>query len=78
MSTKKVITIASLVIILSIIVEILFVDVHAKFWWHGLIGFDVIFGLLGCLGLITGAKSLGKEFLQRSENYYAGGEEDHD
>ncbi|KUO51275.1 MAG: hypothetical protein APF76_17495 [Desulfitibacter sp. BRH_c19] len=78
MSTKKVITIASLVIILSIIVEVLFVDIHAEFWWHELIGFDVIFGFLGCLLLIVGAKTLGKEFLQRSEDYYAGGEEDHD
>ena len=78
MSTKKVITIASLVIILSIIVEVLFVDIHGKFWWHELMGFDIIFGLSGCLLLIVGAKALGKEFLQRSEDYYAGGEEDHD
>jgi glycopeptide antibiotics resistance protein len=78
MSTKKVISIAALVIILSIIIEILFVHHHAEFWWHELIGFDAIFGLLGCLLLIVGAKTLGKEFLQRSEDYYAGGEEDHD
>ena len=77
MSTKKVVTIASFIIILSIIVEILFVEVHGP-WWHELIGFDVIFGAMGCLFLIVGAKTLGKEFLQRSDNYYAGGEEDHD
>ncbi|KJS19475.1 MAG: hypothetical protein VR72_18690 [Clostridiaceae bacterium BRH_c20a] len=78
MSTKKVITIASLVIIISLIVEALFVDHHGEFWWQELIGFDVIYGFLGCLVLILGAKTFGKEFLQRSEDYYAGGEEDHD
>jgi glycopeptide antibiotics resistance protein len=78
MSTKKVITIASLVLLLSIIIEVLFVHPHVEFWWHGLIGFDMIFGFLGCLLLIVGAKTFGKEFIQRSEDYYAGGEEDHD
>jgi hypothetical protein len=78
MSTKKVITIASLVLILSLIVEVLFVHPHVEFWWHGLVGFDIIFGLFGCLLLIVASKTFGKEFIQRSEDYYAGGEEDHD
>lgn len=78
MSTKKVVTISSLVILLSLIVEVLFVHPHAEFWWHELVGFDAIFGFFGCLLLIVGAKTIGKEYLQRPENYYDGGEENHD
>jgi len=78
MSTKKVIIIGVLVLLLSLIVEILFVHPHAYFWWHEFIAFDAIFGFLGCLLLMGTAKGLGKVFLQQKENFYGGGEDSND
>jgi len=78
MSTNKVLTISTIVIVLSIIVEVLFVHHHIHYWWHGLIGFDVIYGAIGCLFLIVVAKGLGKLFIQRSEQYYGGGEDNNE
>lgn len=78
MTTKKVVTLSLLVIIVSLIVEVLFVHPHAQFWWHEVIGFDAIFGFLGCLILIVVSKTFGKEYLQQPEDFYGGGEENHD
>ena len=78
MTTKKIYMLCGAVLILSILFEVLFVHHHVYYWWHGLIGFDVLYGFLGGLVLIMLAKGLGKLFVQKHEGYYDGGEEDHD
>ena len=78
MSTKRVLSICGAALLLSIIIELLFVHHHAYFWWHEFIGFDIIYGFAGCIVLIAMAKLLGKVFIQRDENYYGGEEDDHD
>jgi len=56
---------------LSILMEPLLVQTrHATFWWHKVPGFNAIYGLLACLIIILVSKTLGRFFLQRSEDYY--------
>jgi hypothetical protein len=43
---------------------------HPEFWWHTVPGFDLVYGFLGCAGLIYFSKWLGHAFLARSEDYY--------
>ncbi len=43
---------------------------HVSFWWEGIPAFDAIFGFLGCILIIFGAKGLGHYWLQRDEDYY--------
>jgi len=78
MTTKKVMIASAVVLALSVIIEALFVHHHVHYWWHGVVGFDIIYGFLGCLAIIMFSKTLGKLLVQREENYYGGGEEDHD
>ncbi|MGI6226339.1 MAG: hypothetical protein ACOYJ1_08810 [Peptococcales bacterium] len=78
MTTRKVVLIGLLIILVCVLVEVLFVHPHADYWWHEMIAFDAIYGLLGCLVLIIVAKTFGKEYLQYPEDFYSGGEEDHD
>ena len=44
--------------------------IHAYFWWHNVPALDVLYGLLGCLALVLGAKWLGHAWLQRDADYY--------
>lgn len=74
-TTKKILLICGGVIFFTILLEIIFVDYEGEYWWHGTVGFDAVFGLLGCLALILLAKNIGKRFLQRNEDYYDRGEE---
>lgn len=46
------------------------VDAGHGHWWNKIPGFFMIFGLLGCFLLILLAKSLGRYWLTRVENYY--------
>ncbi|MDD2401037.1 MAG: hypothetical protein PHI90_01065 [Clostridia bacterium] len=79
MSTKKVLTISGISILLTILVEIFFVHPqHALYWWDTFIGFDVIYGFFGCLLLIVFSKGLIRHLVQRDENYYDGGEDNDD
>lgn len=73
---KEVIIIGVIVVLLSILIDAVFVHHHIKYWFHGFIGFDAIFGFIICIVLIKGAKGLGKLIIQREENYYDGGEGD--
>jgi hypothetical protein len=43
---------------------------HALHWWQVLPGFDLVYGLLGCLAIIVLSKALGKAWLQRPGDYY--------
>ena len=43
---------------------------HPEFWYHYFPGFDFVFGLVGCLLIIKGSKSLAKYWLERGVDYY--------
>ena len=77
MTTKKMLAICGITLLALIIIDIFAIgpgahsagaDAHS--WWHGFIGFDAIFGILGCLLTIWFSKSLGKLFIRRKEDYY--------
>ncbi len=55
-----------LVIVLTIGLDMLFPhQEHVVFWWHRLPGFAALYGLLGCLALVSSAQWLGKIWLAR-------------
>lgn len=39
-------------------------------WWNRIPEFFALFGFFGCIGIIFLAKSLGKLFLRKGEDYY--------
>jgi hypothetical protein len=39
-------------------------------WWNRIPAFFAFFGFFGCIGIILFAKSLGKLFLRKGEDYY--------
>jgi hypothetical protein len=43
---------------------------HGETWWHHVPGFDLVYGVLGCLAIVLGSKALGKLGLQRPERFY--------
>ena len=59
-------------LIIFIILDVLVVMGHAHFVfpWSHIPGFFSLFGFLGCLAIIYGAKLLGHFWLQRGEDYY--------
>lgn len=75
MSTNKVLVASGAVLVLSILIELLFVHHHVHYWWHAFVGFDIIYGFLGCVAIIVVSKFLGKAFIQKKEDYYGGGED---
>jgi len=78
MSKKKVLIICGVILALSVLIEVLFVHHHVEYWWQGLIGFDIIYGFVGCVAIIVISKKLGKLFIQRKDDYYGGGEQGDD
>lgn len=81
MATNKINKILITIVILflvSIIVEKIFVYPHVLYWWHGFLGFDLIYGFIGCTAIIVVSKLAGKAFIQRKEDYYVGGDENSD
>jgi len=48
---------------------------HAAYWWHSMIGFELLYGLLGAAVLSVFAKLLVFPVIKRSEDYYPEGEE---
>lgn len=78
MSMNKVLITLGIISLASVIIEILFVQPHIQYWWHGLVGFDLIFGFIGCIAIIVISKLAGKAFIQRKEDYYDGGDESND
>jgi hypothetical protein len=45
---------------------------HPHFIWDYIPGFAALLGYGGCWLLVVGAKTLGKRWLERSEDYYDG------
>ena len=60
------------VLIIFIVLDLLLASghVHIEFPWSHVPGFFSLFGFLGCLAIIYGAKLLGHYWLQRGEDYY--------
>ncbi len=52
---------------LSVFLEVLLRHEGHGPWWHFLPGFDLAFGLIGCVVLVLVAKAIGQTWLQRSE-----------
>ena len=77
-AAKKGLIICGIALLLSVLLEIMLVEHHVSYWWHGIIGFDIVYGFAGCIAIVFISKFLGKAFIQRKENYYDGGEDNHD
>ncbi|MDD2432593.1 MAG: hypothetical protein PHX01_02645 [Clostridia bacterium] len=79
MSTKRVLIISGIAFLLMLVLEIMFVEPHVLYWWHGFMGFDFLFGLIGALILLGLAKGLVNKLVERKEDYYdhGGGEDSH-
>ena len=45
-------------------------DAHGDHWWHHLSGFDLIYGMVGCVVIVLASKAIGAAWLQRPETYY--------
>lgn len=75
---NKILIIIGVISLASIIIEILFVHPHVLYWWHGFLGFDLIYGFIGCTAIIVVSKLAGKAFIQRKEDYYDGGDKSND
>lgn len=59
-------------IIVSVIIELLIPHDpgHVLYWWHSFPGFDLIYGLVGCIVIIALAKLIGNAGLQQREDFY--------
>ncbi|HHX96927.1 MAG TPA: hypothetical protein GX687_05680 [Clostridia bacterium] len=79
MSIKKTVIKGIFVFLLLLVLEISFVEHHVIYWWHALVGFDFLFGLLGAVLLIFLAKGFLNKLVMRNEDYYQpkGGEDGH-
>ena len=69
---RKWLIITVAVLTVSIILDVLVVSGHVQlvFPWSHIPAFFSIFGFIGCLALIFGAKLLGHYWLQKDEDYY--------
>lgn len=55
----------------SLLADLLFSDpTYGYYFWSRTVGWNLLFGFVGCLVLIFGAKALGKRVVQRPEDYY--------
>ncbi|HDH87777.1 MAG: hypothetical protein DRG35_02365 [Deltaproteobacteria bacterium] len=54
----------------SILVGLFIPHEHVHFWWEKIPAFDAIFGFLGCIVIVLGAKALGHHGIQKDEDYY--------
>lgn len=66
----------AVVLVLSVLLEILFVTPHSANFWDSIPGFEVVFGLAGSFVLILIAKGiLGPVFQKPMDHYDQGGED---
>ena len=52
---------------LSVLLEVFLRHEGHGPWWHILPGFDLVFGLIGCVVLVLVSKAIGQIWLQRPE-----------
>ncbi len=57
----------ALVLVLTILAQL---KAKPYYWWEKVPGFFAIFGFLGCLLIIFGAKYLGKLLVRKDPDYY--------
>lgn len=58
-------------LVLTLLADLMLSDPHYGYhWWSQVTGWDLVFGFVGCLVLLFGAKALGKYLVQRPEDYY--------
>ena len=43
---------------------------HSDHWWGAIPAFYILFGFAGCIAIIFFAKTLGRLFLEKREEYY--------
>jgi hypothetical protein len=57
---------------LAVVVERWFLgaEYRQEFWWSYVYGFFALFGFLGCVAIVLGAKVVLSPWLQRKEDYY--------
>ncbi|MCK4835845.1 MAG: hypothetical protein KAT17_04375 [Candidatus Aminicenantes bacterium] len=61
----------AIISLLSLVVEFsMHHDSAHHHWWNDIPAFWISFGFAGCVILILFAKTLGKLFLNKKENYY--------
>ena len=72
--TKAYIIIAAAAIV-SLIVEVLFAHPHGSYPWHTIPGADIVIAFVGAWILIILAKVILAPIIQRSEDYYDGGDD---
>ncbi len=75
---KRVLIVSVVIIVLSVLLEALFVHPHGHYWYHTFLSFDAFFGFIGCLVLILVAKIPVRSLVERDEDYYGGGENGND
>ena len=68
MTTSRLLTAMIVVAAGLLAAEVTIVDEVHGGWWHGVAGFELVIGFVGCLALVWGAKVLGKLGLQRPEH----------
>ena len=68
MTPRSSLKIVVLVGALSVFLEVFLKHEGYGPWWHILPGFDLAFGLIGCVALVLVAKTIGQAWLQRPEN----------
>jgi hypothetical protein len=58
-------------IAITVLLELIFRHQgHAAFWWQTTPAFDLVYGFVGCVGIVLVSKWLGHSWLQRHEDYY--------
>lgn len=57
----------TLVLVLTLLSQFV---AYPHYWWEKVPGFFAIFGFLGCLVIIFGAKYLGKLLVSKDPDYY--------
>lgn len=74
LNKKNLYMIIGAVMVLALIAEIAGIHLHQG--WPLPFGYDIFFGFAGCWFLIILAKIIMAPVLQRSENYYDGGDKE--
>ena len=57
-------------IAVSCVLGFIFRNEHPHFIWQKIPVFEAVFGFVGCVVFVFLAKTIGKKWLQREEDYY--------
>jgi len=62
--------ILGLVLLLTLVLEFVFLADYDSHWWNAIPGFYAIFGLIGCIVLVYTATFISKKIVNRDLDYY--------